>query len=72
VSLLLGVVLVCAAAIVAAAMALVTIATLVEILPPLSAADREEDEAPQSGPAHSRHLRRAAATSPAKDTRSRD
>ena len=40
-SVLIGVVLVCAAAIAAAAVTLVTIATLVEILPPLFAEERQ-------------------------------
>lgn len=65
-SVLIGIVLVCAAAIVAAAVTLVSIATLVEILPPLFA---EEDEAPQVRPGNSRRLTWTAATSPAEDHR---
>ena len=64
-SVLIGIVLVCAAAIVAAAVTLVSIATLVEILPPLFAEECEEDEAPQVRPGNSRRLTWTAATGPA-------
>lgn len=43
-SVLIGIVLVCGALIVAACVTLVTLATLVEILPPLFAEESDEDE----------------------------